>query len=110
MDWLDIDDLLRWCRENDTEDVREVLTAIGTAVELAVANHLDRPLFASQEALEAAGSPEHGLVVTEPIRQAARMLVSHLNEHRESGSELTVRDFPFGYDYLLRDYRIRSHP
>ncbi len=49
-------------------------------------------------------------MVNEPIRQAARMLVSHLNENRESVSDLRLQAFPFGYDYLLRDYRIRSNP
>ena len=110
MEWLDLDDLVRWCRENDNDDDRETLTNLGNAVEVAVANHLNRPLFATEEDLEDAGSPEHGMVVTEPIIQAARMLACHLNENRESISPQNLTEFPLGYGYLLNDYRIRTNP
>ena len=111
LQWLDIDDLVRWCRETDNENNRAVLTYIGTAVELVIEEHLARPLFASQGDLDAVDpTPEHAMVVNEPIRQAARMLVSHLNENRESASDLALNDVPFGYLYLLQDYRIRSNP
>ena len=110
MRWLDLDDLVRWCRENNEEDDRETLTRLGNSVEAAVSNHLNRPLFASEEALAESGSPEHGMVVTEPIIQAARMLVCHLNENRESIGPQNLTEFPLGYGYLLNGYRIRSNP
>lgn len=111
MDWLDIEELLLWCREVDSEEVRKVLAAIGDAVEVSVSAYLKRPLFATPEALEAEDPvPEHALVVNPAIKQAAMMLVSHLNENREASTELSLDNLPFGFDYLLNDYRIRSNP
>ena len=105
MRWLELDDLLRWCREIDSEDTRATLTAIGNAVEQAIENHLARPVLTDP--------PENGstgIQVNDVIIQAARMLVSHFNEHRESTTEYNLDSLPFGYDYLLRDYRLRSNP
>ena len=111
MDWLNVDDLVLWCREVDSDDTRTVLTSLGEAVEVSVAGYLKRPLFATQEALDNEDPmPEHALVVNPAIKQAAMMLVSHFNENREASTDLSLDDLPFGFDYLLNDYRIRSNP
>lgn len=111
MNWLTIDDLMLWCREVDSDDTRQVLTTIADAVELSIEQYLKRPLFAYQEELDAIDpKPDHALVVNAAIKQAAMMLVSHFNENRETSTELNLDDLPFGFDYLLNDYRIRSNP
>lgn len=111
MNWLDIDELLLWCREVDHDDARKTLTALGNAVEINVADYLGRPLFATQKALEQVNpAPEHAMVVNPAIKQAAMMLVSHFNESREVTTDIRLDELPFGFDYLLNPYRIRSHP
>ncbi|USE39230.1 hypothetical protein [Endozoicomonas sp. SCSIO W0465] len=75
--WLSIDDMLLWCREVDNDHTRSVLTGIGEAVELGIERHLNRPVLASQAALDAMEPPvDHALVVDPVIKQAALLMVS----------------------------------
>ncbi len=107
--WLTVDDMLMWCREVDNAETRAVLSTIGAAVELGVERHLNRPVLASIEALEAT-TVDNAILVNPVIKQAALLMVSYLNENREAGTEVNLEDMPFGYTYLLNDYRIRSNP
>lgn len=109
--WLTVEDMLLWCREIDNADTRAVLTRLGEAVELAVAQHLNRPVLASQAELDALDPPPaHAIVADSVIKQAALLMVSHLNDHREATTEVNLEEMPYGYVFLLNDYRIRSNP
>ena len=110
-DWLPVNDMLLWCREVDSDNTRQVLESIGDAVAIAVEKHLNRPLFATQAEMDAMDPvPEHAMVVDPVIKQAAMLLVSHFNENREAALEVNLEEMPYGYTYLLNDYRIRSNP
>ncbi len=109
--WLTVDDMLLWCRAVDNDDTRSVLAGIGEAVELGIERHLNRPVLASQAALDAMEPPVDNAVVVDPvIKQAALLMVSYLNENREAAAEVNLEEMPYGYTYLLNDYRIRSNP
>ena len=109
--WLPVDELVIWCREVDNDDTRQMLERIGDAVAVAVEQHLNRPLFASQEEMDAMEPlPDYAMVVNPAIRQAAMLLVSHLNENREAVTEVNLEAMPYGFVFLLNDYRIRSNP
>ncbi len=109
--WLSVDDMLLWCREIDNPETRSVLTGIGQAVELGIERHLNRKVVASQAAWEAMDSPPDHAVIADPvIKQAALLMVSYLNENREAATEVNLEEMPYGYTYLLNDYRIRSNP
>lgn len=109
--WLTVDDMLLWCREVDNDDTRLVLSGIGKAVELGIERHLNRPVLANQAELNAMKPPLNNAVVVDPvIKQAALLMVSYLNENREAATAVSLEDMPYGYTYLLNDYRIRSNP
>ena len=91
---------LRLDPDDTSEDSH--LELLGRAAVAAVANDLNRNLYADQV-------PEDdstGLVITDNIRMAILLMVGQLYENREATSELTVKEVPLAYRYLLDSYRI----
>lgn len=77
---------------------------------------INRPLYETQALLDAdlaalaEGDNSLGtaLVVTEDLRHAMLMLIAHWFENRESGSPLTIKDVPMGFDFLVEPHRCIS--
>ena len=105
MGWLSVDEVRVWCNENDDAETMATLTAITAAVQTKIANHLDRPVVADSSELEA--KPE-GVVADDCIKLAAKLLASHYNENREVVTDAKAAGLPFGFDFLLTEYRRRT--
>lgn len=106
MQWLTVDELREWCRENDDAETTAMLSAIGTAAEILIAQYLDRPVVASDAELE---GKTNAIVADELIKMAAKLLVSHFNEHREAVTDTKNEALPFGFEWILNPYRVRTN-
>ena len=102
MKWLTIDELREWCHEDEGSEEDVMLTSLGTATELKIAQFLNRPVVASEADIK---EGSNAIVANELIKLAAKQMVSHLNEHREAVTEAKVQELPFGFSFLLNDYR-----
>lgn len=85
---LNIDD---WFDEDDSYLEHLILVA-----QMAVEKHIG---YSLEETLN-----EYGLL-DKPIEQAILLLVGHMYNHRESSSELTIKEVPLAYQYLLQYYK-----
>lgn len=92
----------------DVADAPLIATYI-SAVRPTLENQLNRKLFDTQAALDAAieaqTAGEAPLLVTDDLRIAALMLVAHWYTHREAVSEMRLNTTPMAMDYLLKPYR-----
>ena len=104
MQFLTLDQIKQQIRITDPDDASEDdhLTLIGSAAEAAVINHINRNLY--PEAVPEDDS--NGLVITDNIRMAMLLMVGQLYENREATSDLTMKEVPMAYSYLLDSYRI----
>lgn len=82
------------------------ISAAIPAAEMAIANQINRTFYADQDAIDAdAESPENALVFSDDLKIATLMLIAHWFEHRETASELTIKQVPYTVDYLVNRYR-----
>ncbi|WP_299733856.1 head-tail connector protein [uncultured Endozoicomonas sp.] len=103
MQFLTTDQIKQQCRldlDDSTDDA--YLELIGEASEQAVEAHLNRKLYADAVPDE----DSNGLVINNPVRMAMLLMVGQLYENREATSELTMKEVPLAYSYLLESYRI----
>jgi hypothetical protein len=84
------------------------------AVVATVQAHLNRKLYETQEALDAAKalletgdtSLDTAMVVTEDLKHAMLMMIAHWFENRETATSLTIKNVPMAFDFLVGPYRI----
>ena len=103
MQFLTKDQIKQQCRldpDDTTDDA--YLELIGAAAEQAVEAHLNRKLYTGAVPDDDA----NGLVMNNPVRMAMLLMVGQLYENREATSELTMKEVPLAYGYLLESYRI----
>ena len=103
MQFLTLEQIKHQCRI-DADDTSEddYLELIGEAAEQAVESHLNRTLYIN----EVPEDDSTGLITNKPIQMAALLMVGQLYENREATSELTMKEVPLAYGYLLERYRI----
>ncbi len=95
-------DIKQQCRI-DSDDTSEdaLLTRYLDVSKLAIANHIDRPIFDS----EAEKGDKEGVVVEAVLEMAMLLLISHFYEHREAVADIQLFECPIGYDALIHPYR-----
>ncbi|MTI12636.1 head-tail connector protein [Sansalvadorimonas verongulae] len=101
MQFLTIEQIKQQCRiEHDEED--SLLEFYGRAAESVVVKDLNRNVYTSA----VPDDDSTGIVISEDIKAAMLLMVAQLYENREVTSELTMKEVPMAYDYLLGSYRI----
>ncbi|WET42504.1 head-tail connector protein [Citrobacter enshiensis] len=92
---------LRLEDDDTSEDV--LLSALGAAVESRTSTFLNRPLYAKADDIP--DGDTRGLVVSNDIRLAMLMLVTHFYENRSATSEVEKLETPQAYNWLVSPYR-----
>ena len=103
MNFLTIEQIKIQCRlELDDTSQDSQLAMLGDVAEQAVADHLNRTLYPDAVPEDEA----NGLVVNPPVRMAMLLMVGQLYENREATSDLSLKEVPLAYQYLLAPYRV----
>lgn len=92
---------LRLEDDDTSEDV--LLSALGAAAESRTSTFLNRPLYAKADDIP--DGDTRGLVVSDDIRLAMLMLVTHFYENRSATSEVEMLEAPQAYNWLVSPYR-----
>ena len=101
MQFLTLTQLKAQCKvEHDDEN--EHLEFLGTTAEQAVQKHLNRNLYAENVPAE----DDTGLLVSKTHQMAMLLMVGQLYENREATTELSLKEVPLAYHYLLQFDRI----
>lgn len=87
--------------DDTTED--DLITALGCAAESRTATYLNRNLYAEAEDIQE--GDDRGLVVSDDLRLAMLMLVTHFYENRSTTSEVEMLETPLAYSWLVSPYR-----
>ncbi|MCS3605320.1 head-tail connector protein [Erwinia rhapontici] len=89
--------------EEDFTEEDILLTAIGKAAQARTENFLNRKIYSPES--EIPDSDADGLLLTDDLRLAMLMLVSHFYEHRSSVSDFEQTATPMAYEWIVRPYR-----
>ncbi len=92
----------------DAGDEDELVTLYLAAAQASAAEHLNRNVYATQAALDAAVEPPEALpmVVNAAIQAAILLILGHLYANREEVMPGTATKVPFGAHALLQPYRV----
>lgn len=102
---LTLDVIKMQCRlENDFTEEDRLLELLALAAEARAVTYLNRNLYKTPDDIPA--SDEDGIVISEDIRLALLMLVSHWYENRSSVSELEMSETPQAFEFLLYPRRL----
>lgn len=89
--------------EVDDTTENDLISALGSAAESRTATYLNRNLYASAEDIQE--GDDRGLVVSDDLRLAMLMLVTHFYENRSTTSEVEMLETPLAYTWLVSPYR-----
>lgn len=86
------------------------------AVTALIKNYLNRPLYDSKDALDAAKaelededtSLNTAIIFSDDLKHAMLMMIAHWFENRETTSSLTIKDVPMSFHFLVDPYRLRA--
>lgn len=96
----------------DSSDEDALITIYGDAADERVMSYLNRNLYSTQLALDAAVTAgtagDDPMVVNDSVKAAIMLLVGHLYNNRESTVEAKIEmmELPMGVSYLLTPYRV----
>ena len=103
MKFLTLSQIKQQCRIDEARsDEDDYLMVIADAAELAVQQHLNRNLYID----EVPDDDSTGTVITATIHMAMLLMVAQLYENREATSELTMKEVPLTFSYLLEGARV----
>lgn len=108
---VDLATLKLHCRV-DASDEDTLITAYGEAADERVASYLNRNIYATQQALDAAVTAgtagDDPMVVNDSVKAAVMLLVGHLYANREAVVEakIEMQELPMGVMFLLTPYRV----
>ncbi len=101
---LSLEEIKRQLRlEDDYSEEDDLLTALGKAAEARTENFLNRKIYSPGSGIPATDAD--GLVLSDDLRLAMLMLVSHFYEHRSSVSDFEQTATPMAYEWIVRPYR-----
>lgn len=101
---LTLEEIKRQLRlEDDDATEDSLLTSLGEAAARRTQTYLNRPLYGKAE--EIPEGDERGLVVSDDIRLALLMLVTHFYENRSTISEVEMVEMPLAYTWIVAPYR-----
>ncbi|ALV91547.1 MULTISPECIES: head-tail connector protein [Pantoea] len=102
---LTLEEIKLQCRlESDFTAEDQLLELFALAAEAKAVTYLNRNLY--KTIADIAPLDTDGIVITEDIRLALLMLVSHWYEHRSSVSELEMTETPQAFEFLLYSRRL----
>ena len=103
MNFLTKEEIRFQCRldEDDTSEA-PMLELYASAAEQAVIQHLNRNLYKD----EVPEDDSTGLVIQPTHKMAMLLMTAQLYENREVTSDLTMKEVPLAYEYLLQADRI----
>jgi len=102
---LTLEEIRLQCRlESDFTEEDRLLELLALAAEAKAVTYLNRNLY--KTVADIAPLDTDGMVITEDIRLALLMLVSHWYEHRSSVSELEMTETPQAFEFLLYSRRL----
>lgn len=102
---LTLEEIKTQCRlESDFTDEDTHLELLALAAEAKATTYLNRNLY--KTLVDIPDLDLDGMVITEDIRLALLMLVSHWYEHRSSVSELEMSETPQAFEFLLYSRRL----
>ena len=108
---VDLATLKAHCRVDGTDE-DALLTIYGEAADQSVVQFLNRNVYATQLALDAAVDAETAgtspIVLNESIKAAIMLMTGHLYNHREATIDANAGfvEIPLGVAYLLTPFRI----
>ncbi|MCZ0823706.1 head-tail connector protein [Dickeya solani] len=101
---LTLDQIKRQLRlESDYTDEDELLTLLGNAVQRRTETYVNRNLYSGVDDIPA--TDPDGLVLSDDIRLAMLLLLTHYYENRSSVSDFEKTEVPQGYSWLVGPYR-----
>ncbi|WP_407321770.1 head-tail connector protein [Dickeya ananatis] len=89
--------------EPDYTDEDELLTLLGNAVQQRTETYLNRKLYPS--AADIPDTDPDGLALSDDIRLAMLLLLTHWYENRSSVSDFEKAEVPQGYAWIVGPYR-----
>lgn len=91
---------------DETADDAYLNSLIEVASEV-VERDLNRKLYTDQAELDAdSEAPDYAMPINNTVKMACKFLVGHWYNNRESTSELTIKEVPQTYGFLIDKYRI----
>lgn len=92
----------------DGDEENDLIALYLSAAELSAVEFLNRNVYATQAALDAAEEPEEArpMVINDLIRSAILLILGHLYANREEVGSGTASKVPFGAHALLQPYRV----
>ncbi|WJV61360.1 head-tail connector protein [Pectobacteriaceae bacterium C52] len=101
---LTLDQIKRQLRlESDYTDEDELLTLLGTAVQRTTETYVNRNLYPSAQDIP--DTDPDGLALSDDIRLAMLLLLTHWYENRSSVSDFEKAEVPQGYAWIVGPYR-----
>lgn len=89
--------------DDDSADEENLLELLGNAVQARTENFLNRKLYAAEN-----GVPEtdpDGLVMSDDIRLAMLLLITHFYENRSTVTEVEKLELPMSFNWIVGPYR-----
>jgi len=90
--------------DEDYTDEDDFLDLLGRAVQARTENYLNRRLYAADDGGIPEEDPE-GLILSDDIRIAMLLLVTHFYENRSTVTEVEKVELPMSFNWLVGPYR-----
>ena len=90
--------------DDDFSDEDELLELLGKAAQSRTENFLNRKLYATADD-RPADDPD-GLVISDDVKLALLLLVSHFYENRATVTDVENMELPMSFNWLVVPYRL----
>ena len=90
--------------DDDFSDEDELLELLGKAAQSRTENFLNRKLYATADD-RPADDPD-GLVISDDVKLALLLLVSHFYENRSTVTDVEKMELPMSFNWLVVPYRL----
>ncbi|HAX9824853.1 TPA: phage gp6-like head-tail connector protein [Escherichia coli] len=90
--------------DDDFSDEDELLELLGKAAQSRTENFLNRKLYATAD--DRPTDDPDGLVISDDVKLALLLLVSHFYENRSTVTDVEKMELPMSFNWLVVPYRL----